>query len=60
LQYADDCFRASVVYQETNIRDRDIEPEQRIMVNFALKYLGAYGTDGGGLAALTPSSEAGP
>ena len=59
LQYADDCFRLSVVYQETNIRDRDIEPEQRILVKFALKYLGSYGTGTDDLGELTPSSEAG-
>jgi LPS-assembly protein len=59
LQYADDCFRLSVIYEETNIRDRDIEPEQRILVNFSLKYLGTYGTNTNTVGALTPSSEAG-
>jgi len=42
LRYQDDCFRLDVTYQRSFIRDQDIEPDERFLVNFALKYLGAY------------------
>lgn len=42
LRWQDDCFMFDVTYQRSNIRDQDIEPDQRILVNFALKYLGTY------------------
>jgi LPS-assembly protein len=42
LRYQDDCFRLDVTYQRSFIRDQDIEPDQRILVNFMLKYLGSY------------------
>jgi LPS-assembly protein len=42
IRYQDDCFTMAVTYQESNIKDRDIEPETRVMVNLALKYLGSY------------------
>jgi len=42
LRYQDDCFRLDVTYQRSYIRDQDIAPDQRVLVNFALKYLGAY------------------
>jgi LPS-assembly protein len=42
LQYADDCLTAAVVYQQSNIEDQDIKPDQRVMVNLSLKYLGTY------------------
>jgi hypothetical protein len=32
----------AVTYEQTNIKDQDIQPEQRVMVNLALKYLGTY------------------
>jgi hypothetical protein len=32
----------AVTYQQTNIKDQEIQPEQRVMVNLALKYLGTY------------------
>ncbi len=31
-----------MTYQRSFIRDQDIEPDERFLVNFALKYLGAY------------------
>ena len=40
----DDCLTLAVTYEQSNIQDRDIEPEQRVMVNLALKYLGTYQT----------------
>jgi LPS-assembly protein len=42
LQYTDDCLTLAVTYEQTNIKDQDIQPEQRVMVNLALKYLGTY------------------
>ena len=42
LRYQDDCFMLDVTYQRSFIHDQDIEPDQRFLVNFALKYLGTY------------------
>jgi LPS-assembly protein len=42
LRYQDDCFRLDVTYQRSFIEDQDIEPDQRFLVNFMLKYLGSY------------------
>jgi LPS-assembly protein len=42
LRYQDDCFNIDVTYQRSFIKDQDIEPDQRFLVNFALKYLGTY------------------
>ena len=42
LQYQDDCFLLSVTYQRSFIEDQDIKPDERVLVNFNLKYLGAY------------------
>ena len=42
IRYQDDCLTLAVTYEQSNIQDRDIEPEQRVMVNLALKYLGTY------------------
>ena len=42
VRYQDDCFRFDVTYQRSFIRDQDIEPDERFLVNFALKYLGNY------------------
>ena len=44
VRYQDDCLTLAVTYEQSNIQDRDIEPEQRVMVNLALKYLGTYQT----------------
>lgn len=45
LQYADDCFAISLSYHESFIRDRDIEPDQKVMVRLELKHLGAFDFD---------------
>jgi LPS-assembly protein len=42
VRYQDDCFRLDVTYQRSFIRDQDIEPDERFLVNFSLKYLGSY------------------
>jgi LPS-assembly protein len=42
LQYQDDCYLMSVTYQRSFIEDQDIRPDERFLVNFNLKYLGAY------------------
>jgi LPS-assembly protein len=40
LRYQDDCLMLDVIYQQSYITDQDIQPDQRIVVNFMLKYLG--------------------
>ena len=57
LRYQDDCFMFALTYEQTFIRDRDIEPEKRFLVNFALKYLGTYAfsTDANGLGGPSNS-----
>ena len=42
LRYQDDCFLVDVTYQRSFIQDQDIEPDQRFVLNFMLKYLGTY------------------
>ena len=42
VRWQDDCFLFDVTYQRSFIRDQDIEPDQRFLVNFSLKYLGSY------------------
>jgi LPS-assembly protein len=42
VRYQDDCFLFDVTYQRSFIRDQDIEPDERFLVNFSLKYLGTY------------------
>ena len=44
VRFQNDCLTLAVTYEQSNIQDRDIEPEQRVMVNLALKYLGTYQT----------------
>ena len=42
VRWQDDCFLFDVTYQRSFIRDQDIEPDERFLVNFSLKYLGSY------------------
>ena len=42
LRWQDDCFLMDVTYQRSFIRDQDIEPDERFLVNLTLKYLGTY------------------
>jgi LPS-assembly protein len=42
FRYRDDCLTASVFYMQSEISDRDIEPETRVMLTLSLKYLGTY------------------
>ncbi len=42
IRYQDDCLTLAVTYEDSNIQDQDIKPEQRVMVSLALKYLGTY------------------
>jgi LPS-assembly protein len=42
VRYQDDCFLLDVTYQRSYIRDQDIEPDERFLVNLTLKYLGSY------------------
>jgi LPS-assembly protein len=56
VQYQDDCLTLGVTYTRSNIKDRDIEPNQAVMVNLSLKYLGTYqfSTDPSGLMTPQP------
>ncbi len=40
VQYADDCFVLAISYNETNISDRDVDPDRTLTVRFELKHLG--------------------
>jgi LPS-assembly protein len=42
LRYENDCMTAAVTYEQTNIQDQDIRPDQRVLVRLSLKYLGTY------------------
>ncbi len=42
IRYQDDCFKLDVIYQRSFIQDQDIEPDERFLLNFTLKHLGAY------------------
>ncbi len=53
VRWQDDCFRIDVSYQRSFIEDQDIEPDERFLVNFAVKYLGSeYGVGNDSLGAL--------
>jgi LPS-assembly protein len=59
LRYQNDCMTAAVTYEQTNIQDQDIRPDQRVLVRLSLKYLGTYEykTDAfGGTYAEAPST----
>lgn len=42
LRYHDDCFLLDLTYERSFIQDQDIKPDERFLVNFNLKYIGAY------------------
>ncbi len=44
IRYQDDCFMLSVSYDQYHIRDveRDIEPDQTVMLRLEYKYLGGF------------------
>jgi LPS-assembly protein len=44
IAYLDECFMLSVTYSETFItdEDRDIEPDQTVMLRFEFKHLGGF------------------
>ncbi len=56
LRYQDDCFMLSVTYQQSRIKDQDIVPEQRFLVNFTLKYLGSYAFQNDAFGLLSPNA----
>jgi len=57
LQYQNDCLIVAVTYTQSNIQEQDIHPDQRVMVNLSLKYLGTYQytTDAFGDTSAQPS-----
>ncbi len=42
VRYLDECFMLSVTYQETYLKNEDIEPDQTVMLRFELKHLGGF------------------
>ena len=46
-KYSDECFLISLTYQETFIRDKDLEPGESIMLRVEFKHLGGFSTDTG-------------
>lgn len=40
IGYEDECLAVSLAYSQTHFEDRDIRPEQRVMLNFSLRTLG--------------------
>jgi LPS-assembly protein len=56
LQYQNDCLILAVTYSQSNIQQQDIKPDQRVMVNLSLKYLGTYQytTDAFGTTSVEP------
>jgi LPS-assembly protein len=56
LQYQNDCLILAVTYSQSNIQQQDIKPDQRVMVNLSLKYLGSYQytTDAFGTTSVEP------
>jgi LPS-assembly protein len=59
LRYQDDCFMLDLTYQRSFIQDQDIEPDQRFVLNFMLKYLGTYQLATEGLGAFGASGSEG-
>jgi LPS-assembly protein len=55
LRYQDDCFMLDVTYQRSFIQDQDIEPDQRFLVSFMLKYLGTYALASDASSVFGPS-----
>ncbi len=40
LKYQDECFTIEGIYERTNFRDREVEPDNAIMIRIALRNLG--------------------
>lgn len=59
LQFADDCFTFALTYEQTYIRDRDVEPDQKVGLRFTLKTLGDYSVATNPFDLFSASSEAG-
>lgn len=45
--YEDECFAVNVAYRETFTEDRDVDPEQAVMLRFTLKTIGSGGFSAG-------------
>lgn len=45
ISYHDECFLVNVTAERRQFRDRDLEPETRVLVSFALKHLGGFGAN---------------
>jgi LPS-assembly protein len=43
VSYHDECFLLNLTAERRQFRDRDLEPETRVLVTFALKHLGGVG-----------------
>lgn len=42
LRFQNDCFTLDLTYVKSNYQDLDIQPDERIMAQISLKYLGTY------------------
>lgn len=47
VEYSDECFVLAVSYNESFIRDRDIEPDQSVTVRVFLKHIGGTSVSSG-------------
>jgi len=45
LQYEDECFVIQAVYERTNYRDREVEPDNAVFVRIGLRNLGEIAVD---------------
>ena len=57
VQYSDECFVLAVSYDESFVRDRDIEPDRAVTVRFFFKHLGGTSVSTGNLSDLIADSD---
>ncbi len=55
-RYSDECFLISLSYTETFIRDRDIQPDQTLVLRVEFKHLGGYSVRSGNIDDLITGS----
>lgn len=56
IKYSDECFMLSVTYQETNISDGEIQPDQSILVRYDILQLGSSNSRTDTIGAFSPES----
>lgn len=45
FEYADECLIFGIVFQQSNIQDEDIEPDNSVFIRISLKHLGGIGAN---------------